>query len=302
MSIKVASLLRPAPFGLEARFSEQVDGRTWWHHVGVAAFTDEGEPAIIGGKGPGRGNYRLVLASGYRNYGGLVNAGAGLADDDFADPVLGTMGRQPPRHLVDKDGLLVIRFNPRQLAEWVDDVINDALKLGGSMDDRAREYAQKMAPFTTLTDEEMAALDAVGGEQRCRLRLPRAGSGSGRLGASDSDVPVATRDIQRPKNQEQGCPSVGAVREEHDAADGQDTATGNTRDPRGEEVAVLPWHDQAPHAGARGRPAPTFRSGVVIGCVHRDASCDLAAPVFRPSATRWHAPPGPRQGSADPSC
>ena len=169
MSIKVASLLRPAPFGLEARFSEQVEGRTWWHHVGVAAFTDEGEPAIIGGKGPGRGNYRLVLASGYRNYGGLVNAGAGLADDDFADPVLGTMGRQPPRHLVDSGGLLVIRFNPRQLAEWVDDVINDALKLGGPMDDRAREYAQKMAPFTTLTDEEMAALDAVGGGQPCHL-------------------------------------------------------------------------------------------------------------------------------------
>src|SRR5215467_8665227 len=169
MSIKVASLLRPAPFGLEARFSEQVDGRTWWHHVGVAAFTDEGEPAIIGGKGPGRGNYRLVLASDYRNYGGLVHAGQGLADDDFVDPVLGTFGRQPPRHLVDQNGVLVIRFNPRQLAEWVDDVISDALKLGGSMDDRAREYAQKMAPFTTLTDEEMAALDAVGGEQRCRL-------------------------------------------------------------------------------------------------------------------------------------
>jgi hypothetical protein len=169
MSIKVASLLRPAPFGLEARFSEQVDGRTWWHHVGVAAFTDEGEPAIIGGKGPGRGNYRLVLASDYRNYGGLVHAGQGLADDDFVDPVLGTFGRQPPRHLVDSGGVLVIRFNPRQLAGWVDDVINDALKLGGSMDDRAREYAQKMAPFTTLTDEEMAALDAIPGEKPCGL-------------------------------------------------------------------------------------------------------------------------------------
>jgi hypothetical protein len=169
MSIKVASLLRPAPFGLEARFSEQVDGHTWWHHVGVAAFTDEGEPAIIGGKGPGRGNYRLVLASDYRNYGGLVHAGQGLADDDFVDPVLGTFGRQPPRHLVDSGGMLVIRFNPRQLAEWVDDVISDALKLGGSMDDRAREYAQKMAPFTTLTDEEMAALDAVPGQKPCGL-------------------------------------------------------------------------------------------------------------------------------------
>ena len=161
MSIKVASLLRSVPFGLEARFSEHVEGRTWWHHVGIAAFTDEGEPVIIGGKGPGRGNYRLVLASGYRNYGGLVHAGPGLADDDFADPLLATMGRLPPRHLLDMDGALVIRFNPRQLAEWVDDVVSDALKIGGFTDDQAREYAQKIAPFTTLTDEEMAALDAL---------------------------------------------------------------------------------------------------------------------------------------------
>ena len=52
MSIKVASLLRPAPFGLEARFSEQVEGRTWWHHVGVAAFTDEGCASVHGGRCP----------------------------------------------------------------------------------------------------------------------------------------------------------------------------------------------------------------------------------------------------------
>jgi hypothetical protein len=200
MSIKVARLLRPAPFGLEARFSEHVDGRIWWHHVGVAAFTDEGEPAIIGGKGPGRGNYRLVLASGYRNYGGLVNAGTGLADDDFADPVLGTLGRQPPRHLVDSGGSLVIRFNPRQLAEWVDDVINDALRLGGPMDDRAREYAQKMAPFTTLTDEDMATLDALPGEH-CRLQTASPGTslvrrdipghGHGRQGAAAASAAIS---------------------------------------------------------------------------------------------------------------
>ena len=40
---------------------------------------------------------------------------------------------------------------------------------------------------------------------------PRAGSGSGRCGASDSDVPVATREVQHPNNQEEGCPSVGGV-------------------------------------------------------------------------------------------
>jgi len=133
----------------------------------------------------------------------------------------------------------------------------------------------------------------------------RAGSGSGRCGASDSDVPRATREIQHPKNQEEGCPSVDAVREAHDARGGRDTAAGNTRDPGGAEVAVLPWSDQAVHAGSRGRcppPVRTFGSGVVIGCVHRDVSCDLAAPVYRPSALGWHAPPGPRQGSSYPSC
>src|SRR5260370_21690577 len=140
MRMKVASLLRSGPVGLEARLSENVEGRNWWHHVGVAAFTDDGEPVIIGGKGPERGNYRLVLASGYRNYGGLVHAGPGIADDDFADPVLGTMGRPPPRHVLGRDGALGIPFNPRQLAEWVDDVVNDALKLRGLMGAQSREH------------------------------------------------------------------------------------------------------------------------------------------------------------------
>src|SRR5260221_10306299 len=164
MSIKVASLLRSVPFGLEARFSEHVEGCTWWHHVGVAAFTDDGEPVIIGGKGPDRGNYRLVLASGYRNYGGLVHARPGIADDDFADPVLGTMGRPAPRHLLVRDGALVIRFNPRQLAEWVDDVVNDALKLGGAMEHHAPCDAQRGAPFTTLTHQGEAAPRGLPGD------------------------------------------------------------------------------------------------------------------------------------------
>src|ERR1019366_4216597 len=99
-------------------------------------------------------------------------------------------------------------------------------------------------------------------------------SGSGRCGASDSDVPVATSEIQRPKNQEERCPSVDAVREAHDARGGRDTATGKTRDAKDAEVAVLPWIDQALHAGSRGKCPPlaqTFGSGVVVGCVHRDA-------------------------------
>src|SRR5258708_14095387 len=88
------------------------------------------------------------------------------------------MGRPAALHLLVRDGAVVIRFNPRQLAEWVDDVVNDALKLGGSMDDQAREYAQRVAPFTTLTDEEMAALDALPGDE-AGGRRPRPPGGPG---------------------------------------------------------------------------------------------------------------------------
>jgi hypothetical protein len=103
-----------------------------------------------------------------------------------------------------------------------------------------------------------------------------AGSGSGRCGAIDSEVPVATREIQRRNNQEESCPSVNAVREAYEARRGLDTATGNMTDPKTAEVAVRHWVDQAPHAGARGQP---FRSGVVVLCVHRDVSCGLRCPV-----------------------
>jgi hypothetical protein len=76
------------------------------------------------------------------------------------------------------------------------------------------------------------------------------GSGSCRCGASDSEFPVATREIQRPNNQEEGCPSVDAVREAHDASDGRDNAAHNTRDPKDAGVAVLEWRKQASHAGS----------------------------------------------------
>ena len=60
---------------------------------------------------------------------------------------------------------LVVRFNPREVAEWVEHVAKNALSFGDSVDDVAREYAQRIAPFTTLTDEELAALDAFPGDE-----------------------------------------------------------------------------------------------------------------------------------------
>jgi len=81
---------------------------------------------------------------------------------------------------------------------------------------------------------------------RSRLRL-------GQVCASDSDIPTATRQIQPCNNQEERCPAVDAVRQTHNARGGRDTGTGNTRDPKGTQVAVLSWVDQAVQAGSRGR-------------------------------------------------
>jgi hypothetical protein len=160
----VGSLLREAPFGLHARFGERVDGRVWFHVVPLAAMTDTGEPVIVGGKGPGRANYGLVHAGSYRNYAGLVTGH--LAEDDFTDvAVRAAIGAAPPRHLLDLDGALVVRFNPREVAEWVEHIARNAVSFGAPMDDTAREYAQRIAPFTTLTDEDLAALDAFPGDE-----------------------------------------------------------------------------------------------------------------------------------------
>jgi hypothetical protein len=162
--VKVGSLLRDSPFGLHARFGERVDGRVWFHLVALAAMTEVGEPVIVGGKGPSRGNYGLVHAGSYRNYAGLVTGH--VTDDDFTDvAVQASIGASPPRHLLELDGALVVRFNPREVAEWVEYVTKNALSFGGPVDDTAREYAQRIAPFTTLTDEDLAALDAFPGDE-----------------------------------------------------------------------------------------------------------------------------------------
>jgi hypothetical protein len=162
--VKVGSLLREAPFGLHARFGERVEGRVWFHLVALAAMTNTGGPVIVGGKGPGRGNYGLVPADSYRNYAGLVTGNT--TDDDFTDlAVRATIGASPPRHLLDMDGALVVRFSPREVAEWVDHIARNAMSFGGPMDDTARDYAQRIAPFTTLTDEDLAELDAFPGDE-----------------------------------------------------------------------------------------------------------------------------------------
>lgn|GEM_PF-4114221 len=81
-------------------------------------------------------------------------------------------------------------------------------------------------------------------------------STSGRCGARDREVPVATREIQRPKNQEEGCPSVDAVREAHDTRSGRDTATGNPREPRN-WIGTIATHTPCRSLPVLGHVTPT---------------------------------------------
>ena len=71
----------------------------------------------------------------------------------------------------------------------------------GRVEPRAFHYRQPLARLC-LAEARAASTVILG-------MLP--GSGSGRCGASDSDVPAATREIQRRNNQEEGCPSVDAI-------------------------------------------------------------------------------------------
>ena len=114
-------------------------------------------------------------------------------------------------------------------------------------------------------------------------RLPTAGSGSGRCGTSDGQVPRCPCEACRRCRQEQHRPPdslrcEGTPHERNGAKADQDDASGNAQAREATEMAVLPWRDYALHAGTRGRsppPAQPPRSGAVIRCVHRDASCQL---------------------------
>jgi hypothetical protein len=114
-------------------------------------------------------------------------------------------------------------------------------------------------------------------------RLPTAGSGSGRCGTSDGQVPGGRREVQRcsrqkhqPESDSQRC--KGTPHERNGAKADQDDTGGNAHASECAEVAVLEWPDYALQARSRGGcppPAQTSRSGVVILCVHRDASRQL---------------------------
>jgi hypothetical protein len=104
-------------------------------------------------------------------------------------------------------------------------------------------------------------------------------SGSGRLGASDGQLPAGERELCRRYGQEHDRPHVRrrvvpAEGERNDAKAGRDGTSGNAHARPPTEVAVFPRRDDASHAGTRGRcPPPTQTSdSCVIGCVHRDAS------------------------------
>ena len=114
-------------------------------------------------------------------------------------------------------------------------------------------------------------------------RLPTAGSGSGRCGTSDSQVPGGRREVhRRPRQEHHREPDShrgeGTPHERNDAKAGQDDTSGKAHACEPAEVAVHEWPDYALHARSRGRCPPRAQasgSGVVIGCVHRDTSRQL---------------------------
>jgi hypothetical protein len=166
MSITTVELTRDAPFGLYARFAEDVDGKTWFHLVSVAGMSLAGEALIVGGKGPRRNNYRIVPVTIYSNYRGLASwdtgGPAGRGDDFGGGPGASPYVQSPARNLVEVDGALVVRFSISQVAAWLDGVLKAYAKHGDlDDDDEARIWTRKMAPFCTLTDDDLASLDGA---------------------------------------------------------------------------------------------------------------------------------------------
>ena len=121
-----------------------------------------------------------------------------------------------------------------------------------------------------------------------RPSASRAGSGSGRCGTSDSQVPGGPREAsRRRRRQEQHRPPdslrcEGTPHERNGAKADQDDTSANARACKEAQVAVLPWRDYALPAGSRGRcppPVQAFASSVVIECVHRGDSRWLWCPA-----------------------
>src|SRR5262249_48523521 len=71
----------------------------------------------------------------------------------------------------------------------------------------------------------------------------------------------------------------GTSHERNDAEADQDGTSDNTHARHGVKVTELKTRDYMSHAGAR-------RSGVVLLCIHRDASCDLRCRPFRLSTSQ----------------
>jgi len=139
---------------------------------------------------------------------------------------------------------------------------------------------------------------SLGRYGRHRLRF-------GRCGAVDGQFPAGERQVGRRRRQEGRrppvrLPVVPAEGERNDAKADQDGTAADAHACPKAQATVLPGRDHAPHAGSRGRcppPPQTFRSGVVIGCVHRDASCVLRYRPFR------YPPLNVQQAqAADPPC
>ena len=116
----------------------------------------------------------------------------------------------------------------------------------GALDAAGRAFG---APLTLETSASPAGLTARARPETRAVnlhRLPAAGSGSGRCGTSDSQLPGCPREVRRRCRQEHHRPPdslrcEGTPHERNGAKADQDATRGNAHARERAEVAVLPW-------------------------------------------------------------
>ncbi|MDQ2886200.1 MAG: hypothetical protein M3Y39_08945 [Chloroflexota bacterium] len=181
----------------------------------------------------------------------------------FSIVQLATAASRPPCRASLRDGFVGL------------DPATTPMDLGGcekDKDDQQPEPQPKSGCFS-------ASREPASSSSARQARASSAGSGSGRCGAGHLHVHIAAKELQRRKHQEPRCqpvtfaPILASFRltteREQNEAEGESKAAGSKAHARnGTEMAVLPWQHRASHEGLQGR-------GVVIRCVHRDASCRL---------------------------
>jgi hypothetical protein len=112
----------------------------------------------------------------------------------------------------------------------------------------------------------------------CHTRRPPGTSGGSQArGPSDGGIPETTREIQGCKNQEEGCPSVGAVGEADEARSSRDSSTASMPGPKGRR------HPRPSRCSTSQRPGRRTRGPSGTGCASPSRAGSLPPSTGTPS-------------------